>query len=64
MSERKTAQVGALAKVAADLAAELTDLADKVETAGRAGYFVNYQPAVRRARAVIKAYRLQSRRKE
>jgi hypothetical protein len=39
------------------LCAELSDLADKVEAAGKAGHFVNYTKAVRRARKLIKEVR-------
>ncbi len=40
--------------IAERLRAELRDLADKVRCAGRAGYFVNWQPAYRRARKLLK----------
>lgn len=38
----------------AKLRAELSDLASKVRDAGRAGCFVNWTPAYRRAQKVLK----------
>lgn len=36
------------------LRAELSDLAAKVKDAGKAGYFVNWTPAYRRAQLALK----------